>query len=190
MPQVLASLEMIEMGKTYTVTLMMGTNDVSRGESRKMLRLQDKMNCILEELRIYLEPAVLTICTVPYNMMADQNAREMNGRMRNINEIVRQIQQRSVLPVRVLDVARMMEDCLPENSSSDGTHFDRPRGTEWLNGVFQRHVNFVESVWLRLVSSPLVHPRYLPSFQPGPWLITWGEGSTLEGAQQAAEADS
>ena len=46
-------------------------DDVSRGESRKMTRLQDKVSCILEELRIYREPAVLTICTVPYSMMAD-----------------------------------------------------------------------------------------------------------------------
>ena len=30
-PQMLASLEMVGMAKTYTVTLMMGTNDVSRG---------------------------------------------------------------------------------------------------------------------------------------------------------------
>ena len=44
-----------------------------------------------------------------------------------------QIQQ----PVRFLDIARMMEDPLPENLTSDGIHFDRPRGTEWLNGVFQ-----------------------------------------------------
>ena len=28
----------------YTVTLMMGTNDVSRGESRKVMRLHDKMS--------------------------------------------------------------------------------------------------------------------------------------------------
>ena len=48
MPQMLASLEMLEMVKTYTVTLMMGTNDVSGGESRKMMRLQDKVSCILE----------------------------------------------------------------------------------------------------------------------------------------------
>ena len=87
------------------------------------------MSCILEELRIYLEPAVLTTCTVPYNMMADRNAREMNERVRNINEIVRQIQQRSVLPIKVLDVARMIEDSLPEDASSDGIHFGRPRGT-------------------------------------------------------------
>ena len=145
MPRLLASLQMLEMGKIYTVTMMMGTNDVSRGESRKMTRLQDKVSCILEELRIYLEPAILTICTAPYNMMADQNAREMNG-MRNINEINRQIQQRSLLPMRVLDVARMMEDSLPEDAASDGIHFDRPRGTEWLNGVLQRHINFLESV--------------------------------------------
>ena len=145
MPQMLASLQMLEMGKIYTVTLMMGTNEVSRGESRKMMRLQDKVSCILEELRIYLEPAVLNICTVSYNMMADQNAREMNERVRNINETIRQIQHRSVLPLRVLDVARMMELSLPADASTDGIHFDRPRGTEWLNGVFQRHVNFLES---------------------------------------------
>ena len=137
-PLILVSLKTLELAKMYTVTLMMGTNDMSRGESRKVMRLQDKMSCTLQELRIYLEPAVLTICTVPYNMMADQNAREMNERVRNINEIIRQIQQRSVLPVRLPDVARMMEHSLPEVSSSDGIHFDRHRGTKWLKCVFQR----------------------------------------------------
>ena len=82
MPQMLASLQMLEMRKVYTVTLMMGTNDVSRGEARKMMRLQDEVSFILDELKIYLEPTILTICTVPYNMMADQNAREINERLR------------------------------------------------------------------------------------------------------------
>ena len=56
-----------------------------QGRGKKMTRLQEKVSCILEELRIYLEPAILTICFVPYNMMADQNAREMNERVRNFN---------------------------------------------------------------------------------------------------------
>ena len=51
-PQMLASFEMVGMAKMYTVTLMMGTNDVSRGELRKVMRLHDTMSCILEELRI------------------------------------------------------------------------------------------------------------------------------------------
>ena len=66
-PQMLASLEMLDMVKMYTVPLMMGTNDVSRGESRKVMRLHENMSCILEELRIYIDPAILTICTVHYN---------------------------------------------------------------------------------------------------------------------------
>ena len=127
MPQMLTSLELHGMGKINTVTLMMGTNGISRGESRKMMRLQDKVSCILEELRIYLDQAVLTIFTVPYNMMSDQNARDMNERVRHINGIIRQIQQRSVLRMRLLDVAIMMENSLPETSSSDSFHFDRPR---------------------------------------------------------------
>ena len=91
-PLMLASLEMLDMAKMFTVTLMMGPNDVPRGESRKVIRLQEKMSRILEELRFYLDPAILTVCTVPYNMMADQNAKEMNDRMRNLNEIIGRIQ--------------------------------------------------------------------------------------------------
>ena len=64
-PQMLASLEMLEMAKMYTVTLMMGTNDMSRGEPRKVMRLQEKMSCFLEELRIYLDPAILTVLSRP-----------------------------------------------------------------------------------------------------------------------------
>ena len=81
------------------------------------MRMHEKMSCILEELRIYLDPAILTICTVPYNMKFDQHAREMNEKVRNINEVIRQIQQRSVLPVRLLDVADLMERSLPEDAS-------------------------------------------------------------------------
>ena len=46
-PQKLASLEMLDIVKMHTV------------------RLHEKMSCILEELRIYLDLAILTICTVP-----------------------------------------------------------------------------------------------------------------------------
>ena len=121
-PQMFASLEMLGMARMYTVTLMMGTNDLSRGESRKVMRLQDKMSCILEELLIQMDPAILTICTIPYNMKADQHAIEMNENVRNLNEIVRQIHQRSVLTVRLLDVADLMKRFFPEDASSDGIH--------------------------------------------------------------------
>ena len=99
-------------------------------------------------------------------MMADQNAREMNERVRNIKKIIRQIQQRRVLPMRVLDVARMMEDSLPEYASSYGIHFDRPRGTGWLNGVFQRHINLLESDLVEKGQFTFGPPPILPFFFP------------------------
>ena len=99
-PQMLASLEMLGMARMYTVTLMMGTNDVSRGESRKVMRLHDKMSCILEELRIQMDPAILTICTIPYNMKADQHAMEMIEKVRNLNEIIRQADTSEECPSR------------------------------------------------------------------------------------------
>ena len=163
-PQMLASLEMVGMAKMYTVTLMIGTNDVSRGELRKVMRLHDKMSCILEELRIQMDPASFTVCTIPYNMMADQHSMEMNEKVRVLNEIIRQIHQKSVHPVRLLDVADQMERSFPEDASSDGIHLDRPRGVEWLNDVFQRHINQLEADLLetaRFTFGPPPNPPFL-----------------------------
>ena len=63
-------------------------------------------------------------------MKFDQHAMEIDEKVRNINEVIRQIQQKSVNPVRLLDAADLMERSLSDNASSDGIHFDTPRGTE------------------------------------------------------------
>ena len=78
----------------HTVTLLMGTNDLSGGESRKMLRSQEKVSCIIEELRIFLDPTVLTFCTVSYDIMPNQNAMSMSERVDHINDIIRQVQKK------------------------------------------------------------------------------------------------
>ena len=166
-PQMLATLEMLGMARVYTVTLMVGTNDVSRGEARKVTRLHDKMSCILEELRIQMDPAILTVCTIPYNMKADQHAMEMNTKVRNLNEIIRQINRRSVLPVGLLDVAEQMElSVLPDDASSDGIHFDRLRGVEWLNDVFQRLISALEAELLETAQVTFGPPPNPPFFNP------------------------
>ena len=101
-------------------------------------------------------------------MKADQHAREMNEKVRNINEVTRQIQQRCVLPVRLLDRYDMMERSLLDDATSDGIHFDRPRGTEWLNGVFQRHINFLESEVLETAQFTFGPPPIPPFFATRP----------------------
>ena len=97
MPQMLASLEMLEVRKIHLVTLMMGTNEVSRSESRNMMRLPEKVSCIIEEMGIYLDPTMLTICTVPYNIMQAENAMNMKERVRHINDIIQEAQKKSRL---------------------------------------------------------------------------------------------
>ena len=166
-PQMLATLEMLGMVSVYTVTLMVGTNDVSRGEARKVTRLHEKMSCILEEIRIQMDPAILTICTVPYNMGADQHALDMNTKVRSLNETIRKIHQRSVLPLRLMDVAEQMElSSFPYDASADGIHFDRPRGVEWLNNVFQRHICALEAELLETARVTFGPPPNPPFFNP------------------------
>ena len=166
-PQILATLEFLGMTKVYTVTLMIGTNDVSRGEPRKVTRLHDKMCCLLEELRIQMDPILLTVCTVPYNMKFDQHAVEMNEKVRNLNGVIREIHRKSVLPLRLLDVAEQMEQAgFPDDTSNDGIHFDRPKGVEWLNDVFQGHINALEADLLETAQftfAPPPNPPFLAS---------------------------
>ena len=149
------------------MTLMIGTNDVSRGEARKVTRLHEKMSCLLEELRIQMDPILLTVCTTPYNMKFDQHAVEMNEKVRNLNEVIREIHRKSVLPTGLLDVAERMEQAgFPDDTSADGIHFDRPKGVEWLNDVFQGHINALEADLLETAQftfGPPPNPPFLAS---------------------------
>ena len=166
-PQILATLEMLGMTKVYTVTLMVGTNDVSRGEARKVTRLHDKMSCLLEELRIQMDHILVTVCTVPYNMKFDQHALEKNEKVRNLNGVIREIHRKSMLLIRLLDVAERVEQAgFPEDTSNDGIHFDRPMGVEWLNDVFQGHINALDADLLetaQLTFGPSPNPPFLAS---------------------------
>ena len=40
---------------------------------------------------------------------------------------------------------RMEQAGFSDDTSADGIHFDRPKGVEWLNDVFQEHINALEA---------------------------------------------
>ena len=95
--------------------------------------------------------------------MADQHAMEMNTKVRNLNEVIRQIHQRSVLPIGLLDVAEQMERAaFPDDASSDGIHFDRPRGVEWFYDVCQRHISALEADLLETAQFTFRQPPNRP----------------------------
>ena len=100
-------------------------------------------------------------------MGADQHAVEMNNEVRSLNETIRKIHQRSVLPLRLLDVAEQMElSSFPDDASADGIHFDRPRGVEWLNNVFQRHICALEAELLETAQVTFGPPPNPPFYNP------------------------
>ena len=73
--------------------------------------------------------------------------------------------------MRLLDAAHMMEDSLPNGSSSDGIQFDRFEGMEWLNKIFQRHVSSLESDLLDTGQFIFCPPPRLLFSQSGQWKI-------------------
>ena len=70
--------------------------------------------------------------------------------------------------MRLLDVASMMEHSLPDDASLDGIQIDKPRGTEWLNGDFQRHINVLESDMLVKGQFTFGPPSIPPCFASRP----------------------
>ena len=114
---------------------------------------------------------------------------EMNEKVRNLNKIIRQIHQRSVLPVRLLDVTDQMERSLPKDASSDGIHFDRPRGVEWLNNVFQRHISALAADLLETAQFTFGPLQIALSLPQGPCPVAWERKSTQETARGAAGLD-
>ena len=65
-------------------------------------------------------------------------------------------------------MADLMERCLPDNASSDGIHFDTPKGTEWLNGVFQRPISLLELDLLETAQYNFGPPPISTFFAPRP----------------------
>ena len=98
-------------------------------------------------------------------MMQDKKGLNMKERVRQINGVIREAHVNSILPLRLLDVAHMMEDSLPDDCSIDGIHLDRPEGVTWLNKVFQKHVNSLESDLLetgQFTFGPPPRPPFYP----------------------------
>ena len=98
-------------------------------------------------------------------MMCNDNGQNKIQRVRQIDSAKLDYQRHGNLPIRLIDVARMMEESLPEGCSTDGIHFDRPKGPEWLNQVFQRHMDKLESDLIllkRFNSSPPHEPPFFP----------------------------
>ena len=119
----------------------------------------------MQEVIIYLDSTILTICTVPYNMLLDDNGLSNNERVFHVNDVILEIHRNSILPLRLLEEARMMEGSLPGGYSSDDIHFDHSKGTELLNKVFENHINNLESELLetgQFTFDPPPRPPFFP----------------------------
>ena len=62
----------------------------------------------------------------------------------------------------------MMERSFPEDASSDGIYFYRPKSVEWLNNVFQRHISMLEADLLETAQFTFGPPPMPPFFTTRP----------------------
>ena len=74
-----------------------------------MIWLSEKIVGLIYEVRIYLGIIILTIYTVQFIMQSDDNGRKMNETVHHIKSAFLEIQRRSILPLRLLNLGRKME---------------------------------------------------------------------------------
>ena len=63
-------------------------------------------------------------------MPLDESGMRMNERVRHLNGAIHENQRNSILPLRLLEMPRMMEKSLPDGCSSDGIRIDLPGGAD------------------------------------------------------------
>ena len=107
----------------------------------KKTRLSEKMDCLIQEVRINLVPKSIRICIVPFNKKNDENSKNLNERVRHINGVIREIRRPIILPLRFLDKANELKGSLLEVCSSHGINFDHPKGSAWPDKIFQQHLD-------------------------------------------------
>ena len=107
MPQIFASPQVINIRKKNNF-LMVRTNKIARGKPQGKTRLFDKIVGLLVKVRFSFDPSMLAIFTVPNNTKDDEKGREMNRRVRHLNNAIPLIQQESILKLILLGVAKKM----------------------------------------------------------------------------------
>ena len=108
---------MLGIRKVRMVTAMVRINYICGGEPRKITSNYDEGACLLKVLRTYLEPTVLTICRIPFNMKKRPVLEGKNERLPKLNHAIQRTHQESTLTFNLLDVAIHMELSLPYGSS-------------------------------------------------------------------------
>ena len=126
-------------------TILVGTNNVSRGSDEEEAQWESMMVCLFTTLWQKVKCAVLTICTVPMSTRTLTSAgRRNNEGVIRWNNTVRNLASRNAGRMILMDIEHELRAIDQARLTTDGIHFDSIEGQAWMNRVFQEQLDDLE----------------------------------------------
>ena len=144
--QLYRMVELMNPGRIPNVTILVGTNDISRGSDEQEALWESMMVCLFTTLWQKFNCVVLTVCTVPMNTrsLTAAGKRHNEGVVR-WNNILRNLASRNAGRMILMDIEHELRAMDQARLTTDGIHFDSIEGQALLNGVFQERLDELEA---------------------------------------------
>ena len=143
--QLYRMVELMNPGRIPSVTIQVGTNNISRSSDEEEALWESMMVCLLTTLWQKFNCAVLTVCTVPMNARSLTAAgRRHNEGVVRWNNILRNLASRNAGRMILMDIEHELRAMDQARLTTDGIHFDSIEGQAWLNRVFQEQLDELE----------------------------------------------
>ena len=144
--QLYRMVELMNPGRIPNVTILVGTNDISRGSDEQEALWESMMVCLFTTLWQKFSCAVLTVCTVPMNARSlTAPGRRHNEGVVRWNNILRNLASRNAGRMILMDIEHELRAMDQARLTTDGIHFDSIEGQAWLNRVFQEQLDELEA---------------------------------------------
>ena len=141
MAQVIKMMELQNNGWVDTLTLMIGTNDISRNPVTPEAKWESLLVCLLNELKDRYWPRIVALCTIPLNPDAGSPIADfMNGNLICWNTMVRNLIADIPNELRLMDVQNALKMVDHSALTKNGKLFKAQQGIQWENDAFQTKV--------------------------------------------------
>ena len=138
-------VELMNPGRIPNVTILVGTNNISRSSDEEESLWESMMVCLFTTLWQKFNCAVLTVCTVPMNTRTlTATGRRHNEGVIRWNNILRNLASQNAERMILMDIEHELRAMDQARLTTDGIHFDSIEGQTWLNRIFQERLDELE----------------------------------------------
>ena len=144
--QVINMMELQNDDRVDTLTVMIGTNDVSRNPVTPKAKSKSLLICLLNELKEKYRSRIVVLCTNSLNPDAGSPVVDfMNRNVTQWNVMIRNLTTGNPNELRLMEVENTLRMVDHGALTKDGIHFNTQPGVQWIDDAFQTRIEEMEA---------------------------------------------